>query len=104
MRMPVLVVAKAKSVGMNFLTHNLLQFFSVKPEVSLHRGFFSDCFFSDYLCLLLRSSLCRFLFDLCLSPFRRLCLRLCTSLRLWRRPFSTGRCRCSAALTALAFC
>ncbi len=27
MRMPVLVVAEAKTVWMNFLTHNLLQFF-----------------------------------------------------------------------------
>jgi hypothetical protein len=26
--MPVLVVAEAESVGMNFLTHNLLQFFA----------------------------------------------------------------------------
>jgi hypothetical protein len=34
-RVPVLVIAKAEPVWMNFLTHNLLQFSSSSPELDL---------------------------------------------------------------------
>src|SRR6185369_5898301 len=88
-RMPVFVIAESKTVWMNFLTHNLLQFFVpfAAPDVPFLRLLFG----LGLVCLglLLRSLLCSRLLSGCCFRFR------CRSLR------PRSRCR-ATTLTALA--